>query len=229
MTKQAIEIEKGLNKLITAVVNGETQISVEIAERLIISGLPIEELIHDGLTAALRSLDAKCTNEDFNLLEIMLAGRAMMAVMDNVVAKHLPSSSSSVILPDKVIVLGTIRGDIHELGKHVVKMLLKANGYKVVDIGKDVHPSNFVKAAIMEGARYIGVSSLITLTIPYIKEIRDTLYKGGLTDIKVIAGGAAIQQANADDLNVDYVARDAFDVLHYLESRAAPCRPSSAA
>ena len=70
----------------------------------------------------------------------------------------------------------------------------------------------------MEGAGFIGVSSLITLTIPYIREIKGVLYKEALAGIRVIAGGAAIQQAQAEDLNVDYIARDAFDALHYLES-----------
>lgn len=210
--------ESEINKLIQAIVTGETQISVKLSEKLINNVLSIERLINEGLTAALRSLDTKCTNEEFNLLEIMLAGRAMMAVMDEVVAKHLPRSSKVQTLPERTIVIGTIKGDIHELGKHVVEMLLKANGFRVIDLGKDVHPANFVKAAIMEGAGYIGVSSLITLTIPYIREIKEILYREGIVDIKVIAGGAAIQQVYTKDLNVDYIARDAFDALHYLAS-----------
>lgn len=223
--------EMEINRLIQKVVNGETQQAVEVAELLVAGGLAIESLIHDGLTVALRSLDAKCTNEEFNLLEIMLAGRAMTAVMDRVVAKHLLSPAAEVS-PDKIVVLGTIKGDIHELGKHVVKMLLRANGFKVIDLGKDVGPQSFIKAALMEGAGYIGVSSLITLTIPSIREVRDLLRKEGLADVKVIAGGAAIQQACADDLNVDYVAADAFDAVAWLlragaskenaESAAAP-------
>lgn len=210
--------ETEIHQLIRAVVDGETKSAVELSERLLSSGFPVEELIHEGLTAALRSLDAKCTNEEFNLLEIMLAGRSMMAVMDKVVAKYLPQSYMTEPAPERTIVLGTIKGDIHELGKHVVKMLMKANGFRVIDLGKDVNPASFVKAAVAEGAGYIGVSSLITLTIPYIREIRDIIYKEGLPDIKVLAGGAAIQQAMPDDLNVDYIAKDAFDALHYLES-----------
>jgi methylmalonyl-CoA mutase cobalamin-binding domain/chain len=202
-------------KLIQNVVNGETRQAIDAAEELLANGLAIESLIHDGLTVALRSLDAKCTNEEFNLLEIMLAGRAMTAVMDTVVSKRLPPQGAHVA-PDKIIILGSIKGDIHELGKHVVKMLLRANGYKVVDLGKDVAPRAFVEAALMEGAGFIGVSSLITLTIPYIREVRNLLREEGMADVKVLAGGAAIQQACADDLNVDYVATDAFDALTYL-------------
>ena len=141
-----------LQSLIEAVVNGENDRSVVLAECLVRDGWAVERLIHEGLTAVLRSLDAKCTNEEFNLLEIMLAGRAMMAVMDKVVAKHLPAVTPALVAPGQTIVLGTIKGDIHELGKHVVKMLLKANGFKVIDIGKDVHPANFVKREPGQGA-----------------------------------------------------------------------------
>jgi methylmalonyl-CoA mutase cobalamin-binding domain/chain len=149
----------------------------------------------------------------------MLAGRAMMAVMDKVVAKHLPAAKQALVAPAQTIVLGTIKGDIHELGKHVVKMLLKANGFKVIDIGKDVHPANFVKAAAIEGASSIGVSSLITLTIPYIREIRHLLAAEGIEGVTVLAGGAAIQQARPEDLNVDFIAKSAFDGLHFLCAR----------
>src|SRR5512143_1763900 len=205
-----------LQSLIEAVVNGENDRSVVLAECLVRDGWVVERLIHEGLTAALRSLDAKCTNEEFNLLEIMLAGRA---VMDKVVAKHLPAVTPPLVAPGQTIILGTIKGDIHELGKHVVKMLLKANGFKVIDIGKDVHPANFVKAAAIEGAASIGVSSLITLTIPYIREIRHILAAEGMQGVTVLAGGAAIQQARPEDLNVDFIAKNAFDGLHFLCAR----------
>lgn len=211
-----------LQPLVEAVVNGENDRSVVLAECLVRDGCAVEQLIHEGLTAALRSLDAKCTNEEFNLLEIMLAGRAMMSVMDKVVARHFPAVTHASVASGQTIVLGTIKGDIHELGKHVVKMLLKANGFRVIDIGKDVHPVNFVKAAAIEGAASIGVSSLITLTIPYIREIRHILAAEGMHGVTVLAGGAAIQQARPEDLNVDFIAKNAFDGLHFLCARLQP-------
>ncbi|MFO0754075.1 MAG: cobalamin-dependent protein [Thermodesulfovibrionales bacterium] len=190
---------------------------MECAEGLLRGGLPVEALVREGLTAALRLLDPKCTNEEFNLLEIMLAGRALMAVLDEVLGFYLPSASLVDAIPEKTIVVGTIRGDIHEFGKHIVRMLFRASGYRVIDLGKDVAPHDFVKEAVIEDAGYIGVSSLITLTIPSIKEIRNILAKVDLQSIRVIAGGAAIQQATAKELNVDFVAKDPFEALRYLE------------
>jgi len=207
-----------IDALIKAIIEGEAQRSVAIAEQLMSRGLDVESLIQDGLTAALRSLNAKCTNEDFNLLEIMLAGRAMMAVMDNVVTKYLPQTDTDVSTPDRIVVLGTIEGDIHELGKHVVKMLLKSSGFKVIDVGKDVKPEEFVETAIKENAGCIAVSSLLTPTIPSIRRIRQLLKKHARQDIKIVAGGAAIQQVSEADLDVDFVARTAFDILHFLDA-----------
>lgn len=209
--------EREINRLIQAVVNGEAQRAVKLSEILLRNGLSVEGLIHDGLTVALRSLSAKCTNEEFNLLEIMLAGRAMMAVMDNVVAKHLSSHHQKSPSPERTVILGTIEGDIHELGKHVVKMLLRSNGFRVIDVGKDVRPADFVKAAVEEKAGYIGVSSLLTSTIPFIRKIRELLHEQGIEGVKVIAGGAAIQQTIAKNLNVDFVAKNAFDIIQYPE------------
>lgn len=208
-----------LNDLIEAIIKGEADQAVAIADRLLGQGVTFESIIEDGLTEALRSLDAKCTIEEFNLLEIMLAGRAMMAVLDEVISPRLPFINS-FNHPDKSIVIGTIKGDIHDLGKQVVKIVLRARGFKVIDLGRDVEPLDFVRMAVIEGARYIGVSSLLTVNIPYIREIKRILRTEGLEGIKVIAGGAAIQQATPQDLDVDYIAKDAFDVLYYLDSKA---------
>lgn len=212
-----MEVTFRLDELIEAIINGEAEIGISIAEKLLKQDVSYKSIIEDGLTEAMRSLDKKCTNEEFNLLEIMLAGRAMMAVLDEVVLPHIPSQRVANN-PDKTIIIGTIKGDIHDIGKHIVKTLLTIRGFRVIDLGRDVEPVDFVRMAIIENARYIGVSSLLTINIPYIRKIKGILKDEGLDGIKVIAGGAALQQATAEDLNVDYIARDAFDAIHYLDS-----------
>jgi len=210
-----VEVALELRDLIEAIIRGEAEAAVIIADSLLQQNVPCESIIENGLTEALRSLDTKCTNEEFNLLEIMLAGRAMVSVLDEVITPRLPSNSPHS--PDKTIVIGTIKGDIHDLGKQVVKTLFSARGFRVIDIGRDVEPLDFVRIAIIEGAHYIGVSSLLTLNIPFIREIKRILRNEGVNNIKVIAGGAAIQQTRPEDLDVDYVAKDAFDALHYID------------
>ncbi len=206
----------GIRELADAILEGDGNRAVDIASDLIDKGISIEYLIHYGLSDALRSLDTKCTTEEFNLLEIMLAGRAVMKVMDEVVVTSLEISISNKAPLGKTLVLGTIQGDIHELGKHVVRTVFMANGFRVIDLGKDVPPHSFVSTAQREGADFIGVSSLITLTYPEVRKIRTLLCDMGMEGVKVMAGGAALQQATPDDLNVDFVARDVFDGLHYV-------------
>lgn len=207
-----------LDELITAVAEGKNKLAVTMAEELVQAGVPVRAIIQDGLTAALTLLDLKCTSAEFNLLELILAGRAMVDVMDKVVEPRLPESIASV-LTGPAVVLGTIKGDIHDLGKHIVHIVLKAAGYRVFDLGKDVEPALFVQTARAEKADFILVSSLLTVSIPYVRQIRELCQKTGIS-ARIVAGGAALQQARAEDLAVDYVAMDVFDGLHYLNEEA---------
>jgi methanogenic corrinoid protein MtbC1 len=203
-----------LAALIEAVISGKNKDAVVYAETLINEGTDVYNIVQAGLLPALQALDVKCTSDEFNLLEIMLAGRALMDVMDNVVAKHL--TIEELNFNTISIVLGTIKGDIHELGKHVVRTLLRAGGYRVIDLGKDVEPAKFVQCAREENADYIFVSGLITVVMPYVRQIKEFVEQDGL-NVKIVAGGAALQHASSKELNVDYVAKDAFDALRYLE------------
>lgn len=204
----------GLEVLIKAVIEGRHKDAVTYAESLLSSGTDVYSIVEHGLSPALKALDVKCTADEFNLLEIMLAGRAMMDVMDKVVVNHLDNGQS--VGEQGTIILGTIKGDIHELGKHVVRIIFRCAGYEVIDLGKDIEPEQFVQAAVEKKADYIFVSGLISVVAPHVREIKEYLRHRNLS-VPVIAGGAALQQMTEDDLNVDYVARDAFDGLHYVQ------------
>lgn len=203
-----------LNTFIQTVIEGDNKTAVVLAEKLIAEGTEVYDVVQRGLLPALQALDVKCTSDDFNLLEIMLAGRAMMDVMDNVVAKHL--EQEELVTKNVTIILGTIKGDIHELGKHVVRIILRTSGYRIIDLGKDVEAERFIDAAIREKANYIFISGLISVVAPYVRKIHELNVEKGL-GIKVVAGGAALQQFSKEELQVDYVAADAFDGLHYLQ------------
>ncbi|WP_425804343.1 B12-binding domain-containing protein [Desulfitobacterium sp. Sab5] len=203
-----------LNTFIQTVIEGDNKTAVVLAEKLIAEGTEVYDIVQRGLLPALQALDVKCTSDDFNLLEIMLAGRAMMDVMDNVVAKHL--EQEELVTKNVTIILGTIKGDIHELGKHVVRIILRTSGYRIIDLGKDVEAEHFIDAAIREKANYIFVSGLISVVAPYVRKIHELKVEKGL-GIKIVAGGAALQQFSKEELQVDYVATDAFDGLHYLQ------------
>ncbi len=204
-----------------AIIAGENDDAVAIANTLINNGVKPEEIIVDGVTKAMEYLDKKCTIRDFCLLELMLAGRAAMDVIDCLYAEG-PATDDILFnndrYPGKKIILGTIKGDIHEIGRNIFSMVMRSYGYQIIDMGKDVDPADLVMAAIDHKADFIGISSLITTTIPHVREVRRVAVDKGLRTVKIIAGGAALQQSSAEYLNVDHVADTAFDGLHYIKS-----------
>jgi len=204
-----------------AIIAGENEEAVAIADTLIKRGIKPKEIIVDGVTRAMEYLDKKCTIRDFCLLELMLAGRAAMDVIDSLYAEGTATDdilSDTYLSPGKKIILGTIKGDIHEIGRNIFSMVMRSNGYQIIDMGKDVEPADLVMAAFDNKADLIGISSLITTTIPNVREVRRLAVDKGLSAVKIIAGGAALQQSSAEYLNVDHVANNAFDGLHYIRS-----------
>ena len=205
-----------------AIIAGENEDAVAIADTLINRGVKPEEIIVQGVTNAMEYLDKKCTIRDFCLLELMLAGRAAMDVIDCLYAEGTATDDilfDTDIYPGKKIILGTIKGDIHEIGRNIFSMVMRSHGYQILDMGKDVDPADLVMAAIDNQADFIGISSLITTTIPHVREVKKLAEDKGLRAVKIIAGGAALQQSSAEYLNVDHVADTAFDGLHYIQRR----------
>lgn len=214
-----------LSNLISFVENGENTLAVEEADRLFSQGVSAKEIIVDGLTTALQALNKKCTIENFQLLEVLLSCRALVEVVDQVVARELQDSMDQVVerhrsvikeqKDSKVLVIGTIQGDVHDLGKHLVATLSSLSGLKVINLGKDVPPETFITAAEREKADIIGVSALMTVCLPSINQLRPLAARSGISPV-IVAGGAAAQQADREYLNVDYVAFDVFDGLNYF-------------
>jgi methanogenic corrinoid protein MtbC1 len=166
-------------------------------------------------------LDKKCTIQDFCLLELMLAGRAAMDVIDYLCTEGIINDDTllnTVPYSRAKIILGTIKGDIHEIGKNIFSMVMRSYGYQTIDLGKNVDPADLVMSAIDHKADFIAVSSLITTTIPHVREVGKYAADRGDHTVKIIAGGAALKQSSAKYLKVDYVADTAFDGLHYIQS-----------
>lgn len=212
-----------LSKLIRLVGTGENLEAVVEADRLISQGVSVEKIINEGLITSLQSLNDKCTKENFQLLDVLLASRAMVEVVDQILSRKLEDSMDQFADvyekkhkdKTKTLVIGTIQGDVHDLGKHLVATLSKISGIKVINLGKDVPPEVFVGTAIKENADIIGVSSLMTVCLPTINKIKSLLQDKDINPV-IVAGGAAAQQVEDGYLNVDYVAFDAFDGLNYF-------------
>jgi len=201
-----------MNLLVQALFEGDQVQAVTAARNLLDTGVGHAQIVMEGVEKAMAKLDAKCTVEQFNLLEIMLSGRAAMGVMKTLYPSSAPSSVTK-----GTVVLGSLEGDIHDLGKNVLKMVLTAKGYRVADCGKDCAIEKLIQTAKEEGAQVIGVSGLITSVIPQVRNLREEMAKRGLGHIKIAAGGAALKQGSAASLNVDFVAETAFDGASYIK------------
>ena len=201
-----------MDTLVKALLDGDQAGALAEVRNLRDGGIECEQIVTEGVEKAMARLDAKCTVEQFNLLEIMLSGRAVMGVV-----KELYPPMTSPPRTKATIVVGALEGDVHDLGKNVLKGVLTASGYRVVDCGKDCPVVKMIDAAEREEALVVSVSGLITTVIPQVRTLRNRMAERGLGHVRVMAGGAALKQGSPEILNVDFVGDTAFDGLHYLD------------
>jgi len=202
-----------MQALIDALVEGDHQAALATTRRLREAGRGVSEIVRMGIQPAMEALDNKCTVDQFNLLEIMLTGRAV-----SVVAKELFPTADEPPNPKATIVVAALEGDIHDIGKHIVKMVLVGNRYRVVDCGKDQPVERIVARVREERAQALCISGLITSVIPRVRGVKQALAAAGLGEVRVLAGGAALKQSSAESLKVDFVGESAFDAANDLES-----------
>jgi len=202
-----------MNNLIAAILEGDCATSLSQTSHLCQCGASPAHIVTHGIEAAMLTLDEKCTLQQFNLLEIMLAGRPVMEVM-----KFLFPAGTAMVHTKGVVVVATPEGDVHDLGKNILKIVLTGGGYRVIDCGKDCPLRKLIEVTEKERPVAIGISGLITSIIPLVRQVKDQLLLRKLDGVKVIAGGAALKQSSPSQLNVDFVADSAFDGLHYLDA-----------
>ena len=201
-----------MHTLTDAILDGDLSGAIIEVKKLLNEKVKPERIIKEGVVNVMVELDNKCTVEHFNLLEIMMAGRVIMAIVTELYPIGIPSSQAN-----GTIIIGTPEGDIHDLGKNIVKIMLMGKGYRVIDCGKNCPVENLINAAEKETANAIFISGLISTIIPKVREVKSKLLQLNLKNIKIVAGGGALKQMSAKSLNVDYVAESVFDGLNYLK------------
>jgi len=186
----------------------------DVANRAIAAGMDPADIMQNGFVAGIRELGEKFDRGEVFLPELMLAAEAMEAAME-ICNAALPEGKSET---RGIIVLGTVEGDVHDIGKAIVAAYLRANGYEVYDIGKDVPPQDFIDKAVEVNADVIGSSALLTATLAVQGEIEEYLRDAGLRDrFKTIVGGATCTQGWADKIGADAYATDASDAIVKIE------------
>jgi corrinoid protein of di/trimethylamine methyltransferase len=195
-----------LDKLSQLVEDGEKEACEALVRDLLADGTDPLEIL-DKLTLTMQRVGDLFANLDIFLPEVMLAGEALTAVVG--IVKPKLKNIDRVLVKGKVVI-GVVKGDLHEIGKNIVKLMLETNGFEVKDLGYNVDSLDFIRAAEEMGADFIGASSLMTTTLPRQQEIIEFLKDKGLRDkYKVVIGGAPTSQMWADKIGADLYCEDA--------------------
>ncbi|MBW6463406.1 MAG: corrinoid protein [Bacillota bacterium] len=198
-----------LEDIAQAVLEGKRSETLEFVKSGLDSGIEPLELITEGLTVGLDQVGQKFEEGEYYLPDMMLAAEAMSGAIDFLephMAKDKDGKNENVIK----CVIGTVKGDLHSIGKDIVIMMMKAAGMEIYDLGVDVPSAEFVRSVEENGAHVLGISALMTTTIQEQKKIIDMLSEKGLRDkVKVIVGGAPLSEEWAKKIGADAYAADA--------------------
>lgn len=193
---------------------GDDERVAELTGQALGKELPAERILNEGLLAGMKVVGERFRCHDMFLPEVLLAARAMYAGLD-LLKPHLAESG----VPSRgKVVIGTVAGDLHDIGKNLVGIMLGGAGYEVIDLGKDVSPERFVETARKEGARVIGMSALLTTTMPAMKRVVALLAEQGAQDeIRTVIGGAPVTAEYARQIGATAYAYDAAHAVETIE------------
>jgi len=199
-----------LNKIAKSLMAGDDKKIVEEVNQAIEEGIPTTRILDDGLIAGMNVVGKRFKNHEMFLPEVLLSARAMTAgvalLKPLLIAEEVPSRGK--------VVLGSVQGDLHDIGKNLVGIMLEGAGFEVVDLGIDVPPEKFIEAAVTEEAGVIGLSSLLTTTMDIMKGVVELAGQRGLSDrIKIIVGGAPLSQEFAQSIGANGYAYDAANAV----------------
>ncbi len=187
-----------------------------LVDQALAAGLPAARILNEGLIPGMERLGILFKNNEVFIPEVLVAARAMNAGL----AKLEPHLVKDKIQPKGVVVIGTVKGDLHDIGKNLVAMMLRGNGYKIVDLGIDVSPEKFVAAAKANGATIVALSALLTTTMVQMKAIVEAVATSGLK-IPVIIGGAPVTKEYANQIHASGYAPDAASAVEEVGRLAA--------
>lgn len=193
-------------EIFQSVLNGDAAATGSMVLLALQSGLSAEELLKEALIAAMSEVGARFEAGDYFVPEMLISARAMKTGL-----AHLrPLLVEQDVKPVGKIVIGTVKGDLHDIGKNLVAMMLEGAGFQVVDLGVDVSPERFVEAARQEEAHLVGLSALLTTTMTNMKVTIEALKEAGVYGkVKVLIGGAPVTPAFAEQIGAHAYAPDA--------------------
>lgn len=203
-----------LQQLADAVISGQAPKVEQLTTEALDQGVSPTDVLNKGLIAGMQVVGVKFKNNEFYVPEVLIAARAMKAGM-----KILrPKLAESGIEPAGRFVIGTVTGDLHDIGKNLVSMMIEGAGYEVIDLGVDVAPNTFIEAVKDHQPLAIGMSALLTTTMVNMKKTIEAFENDGLRDqVKILVGGAPLTDDYAREIGADGYAPDAASAVELLE------------
>lgn len=208
MSKEAI-----MEKAKQSIVEADEDIAMEALAEAEAEGLDLVDLLSNGYSAGMKELGDLFGMGEIFLPELIFATEVMKAVSAEIEGKMDMSDVKSA----GTLVIGTVEGDVHDIGKGIVASLVKTNGVEVIDLGREVPAQNFVDAAIEHNAEFVGSSALLTTTMTVQKDIEDALKEAGIRDkVKTMVGGAPVTNRWAEKIGADAYCEDASDTVNFI-------------
>ena len=206
-----------LKALADAVIKGDQHTAVEITNAALADGTPAKSVLDEGLIAGMDIIGARFKKNEVYIPEVLIAARAMkmaMAILE-------PALAKAGVKPIGKCLIGTVQGDLHDIGKNLVAMMLKGAGFDVVDLGVDVEPEKFIEQVKAADANVVvGMSALLTTTMPGMEKTLKALRDSGVS-AKIMVGGAPVTQDYADRIGADGYAADAASAVDVAKSLVA--------
>lgn len=192
--------------LYDAILQGNARAAEMTVQAALAAGVPVKVLLDEGMTAAMTEIGRRFESGDCFVPEMLIAARAMKAGVA-ILGPHLVAAG---VEPRGVVVIGTVSGDMHDIGKNLVRIMLESSGWRVIDLGVDVSPDRFVQAVQQHQPHILGLSALLTTTLPKMGQTVAALTAAGLRQqVRVMVGGAPVTARFAEQIGADLYAPDA--------------------
>ncbi|MDH4219655.1 MAG: corrinoid protein [Candidatus Aminicenantes bacterium] len=206
-------------KIAEEVIKGQADTVKDLVQTALSEEISAEDILNNGLVAGMNVVSVKFKNNEFFIPEVLVSARAMNSGLD--ILKPLLAEAN--VKARGKVVIGTVKGDLHDIGKNIVGMMLQGAGFEIIDLGADVPKEKFLEFAQKEEADVVGMSALLTTTMIYMKEVIQALKDAGLREkVKVIIGGAPVTQSYADQIEADGYAPDAASAIDLTKSLFNP-------
>jgi 5-methyltetrahydrofolate--homocysteine methyltransferase len=189
---------------------GDSQQVSLLTQKAVDEGVEVRAVLDDGLITGMNIVGAKFKEHQIFLPDVLMAAKAMYAGMDIIKPLMIKEGIPTI----GKVVIGTVHGDLHDIGKNLVGIMLKGAGFEVVDLGRDVPAEKFVEAAAESGAKVIGMSALLTTTMPVMKKVVELARESGLYDkVKIIVGGAPLSSEYAEQIGAHAYCYDGVNAV----------------